>query len=70
MEAAASTVDVVAVVVEMGPFVAVGEVTVEAEEVIEVVIEVVKAEDEELRVVRSTCKWLPLDESPPANPNK
>ena len=50
--AAASTVDVVEVVVEMGPFVAAGEVTVEAEEV----TEVEEAGAGALLAVRYTCK--------------
>ena len=42
------------VVVAMGPSVAVVEVMVEAEEL----IEAVQAEDEELLVVKYMCKWF------------
>ena len=66
---AASTVDVGEAVVETAPFVAVVEVMVEAEEVTEEVTEAVQAGDEELLVVKYTCKLLPFDESPRADPH-
>ena len=62
---AASTVDVVEAVVETAPFVAVVEVMVEVEEV----TEAVQAGDEEALVVKYTCKLLPFDESPRADPH-